>query len=279
MKEYSKAPEKKSTLKLFGIKVNRVDVRQLHRFIRRSVSRRMKSLVLNVNIHCIVLALRESWLKDFLNQAQVVYCDGDGVRWGIRMLGHIPPPKVGFTRWIWDLADFCGNENYSLFLLGGAPGVAEQAAQRLKARAPNLRIAGTHHGYFKKSGEETEKVIELINQSRADVLIVGFGMPLQEKWIKAYWEQIQVYIFLPGGAVLDYAAGQLGQVPQWMLRLHLEWLFRIWEDPKRLAGRYAFDIPYFFLNVIREKMTQTFRKMFSKPLFGTNAEKRDRDRL
>ncbi len=260
MKEPARAPEKKTTLKLFDIKINRVDVRQLHRYIRLAISRRMKALILNVNIHCIVLALREPWLRDFLNQAQLVYCDGDGVRWGIKLLGQIPPPKVGFTRWIWQLAEFCRDEDLSLYLLGGAPGVGELAAENLKTRYPGLRIAGTHHGYFKKTGEETERVVETINKSHADILIIGFGMPLQELWIKDNWEKIDVSIFLPGGAVLDYAAGKLGQAPKWMLRFHLEWLFRMWEDPKRLTGRYAYDIPYFFLNVFREKLKLSRRK-------------------
>lgn len=246
--------QEKAELSIFGIKVSRVGIDELHRAVEGAVSRRTKSLILNVNIHCIVIALQQPWLKDFLNQAPVVYCDGDGVRWGIRMLGDTPPPKVGFTRWIWDLAAFCRSRDYRLYLLGGAPGVAEQAGDALCARYPGLKIAGTYHGYFAKDGFETDEVIRKINQLKPDILVIGFGMPVQEKWLKENWQKIEAFVFLPGGAVLDYAAGKLGQAPRWMIRFHLEWLFRIWEDPKRLAKRYAFDIPFFFLRVLGERI-------------------------
>lgn len=252
--------KQKEESSILGIKVSQAGVKELHRAIGLAIGEGVPTLVLNVNVHCIVLALRERWLMDFLNQAPLVYCDGDGVRWGMRILGSHPPPKVGFTRWIWDLAGYCADQGFSLYLLGGSPGVAQQAGEALRRKYPNLRLAGHHHGYFAKSGAESDEVIGLINEVKPDVLIIGFGMPIQERWLMENWKRIKAKIFLPGGAVLDYAAGRLGQAPRWMIRCHLEWLFRIWEDPKRLAKRYAYDLPFFFWRVLAERLKMIAKK-------------------
>lgn len=253
MPQLEPAQRRSADMVIFGMPMHRVGVPELHEFIERAVRENRKSLIFNVNIHCMVLALSHPWLKGAMNEAHLVYCDGDGVRWGARLLGYAPPPKVGFTRWMWDLAAFCEKKKFRLYLLGGKPGIAAMAAEKMKQRYPDLEIAGTGHGYFKKEGPEGDQVIDAINRSVAHILVIGFGMPVQEKWIMENWEKIQTNVFLPGGAVLDYAAGALGQAPAWMVAAHLEWLFRIWEDPKRLFGRYVYDIPVFFWNILKEK--------------------------
>lgn len=236
-----------------GIPVHQVDVEKIHAFLKSVIGQGMKALVLNVNIHSVNLALRHLWLREFLNSAQLVFCDGDGVRWGLRILGYEPPPKVTYDRWIWQLAQFCEKEAYRLFFLGGKPGVAEAARQEMKSRFPKLEITGAEHGYFPKAGAENERVIEKINRAKPDILVVGFGMPLQERWLKDYWERIDAHIFLTGGAVFDYVSGGLRRAPRWMIQTHLEWLFRLLGEPRRLSARYLFGIPYFFLCVLIEK--------------------------
>ncbi|HTL47460.1 MAG TPA: WecB/TagA/CpsF family glycosyltransferase [Verrucomicrobiae bacterium] len=250
LKIAAKEPE---DLRLFDVPLHRVGVGRLHAFIEKTALEGTKALILNVNIHCMVLSFKNAWMREILNQAQMIYCDGDGVKAGLRILGMDTPPKVAFTRWIWDLAAFAERKQLRLFLLGAKPGIAEKAGACLKARFPKLEIAGVHDGYFKKEGPETEDVIRQINASDANILIVGFGMPIQERWLYDNWHKIDVNIFLPGGAVLDYASGMLGQAPRWMIQWHLEWLFRIYEDPKRLFWRYAYDIPVFFSKILLTK--------------------------
>ena len=250
---HADAPGVPRALRLMGLPLHGVGVEEVHAFIARVIHGRRKALVLNLNIHCANLAFRHPWLRGFLEEAELVFCDGDGVRWGVRLLGHRPPPKITYDRWIWQLAAFCRKENFSLFLLGARPGVAAQAARRLEAANPGLRILGTQSGYFIKAGEENEKIVAKINALRPDILVVGFGMPLQEKWLSENWRKIDARIFLTGGAALDYAAGRLKRAPAWMLRCQMEWLFRLCQEPRRLFGRYAVGIPVFFSRVLREK--------------------------
>ncbi len=249
-------PDRPETLKVLGLQHHRVGVEEIHRFIGRTIRLGGKALILNLNIHCVNLALRNPWLKEFMNQAALVFCDGDGVRWGLKILGEDPPPKITYDRWIWQLAEFCSREGYRIFFLGAKPGTAAEAARPLQARFPKLQIAGTHHGYFEKTGAENERVIEEVNHARADILVVGFGMPLQEKWLSENWRKINACVFLNGGAVFDYASGALKRAPAWMIQAHLEWLYRFFQDPKRLFIRYALGNPYFFYRIFLEKMTR-----------------------
>lgn len=263
---YRKAQRKMHDLELLGVFLHRVNENDLNAYIGNVIKVREQALITNVNIHCMILTQKNDELKQFLNQSNVVYCDGDGVRWGCQLLKKEPPPKVAFTRWIWSLAAYAEKEGLSLYLLGANPGVAEIARERLVQKYPMLKIVGVHDGYFKKEGVENTQVIEGINAVQPDILVVGFGMPYQEEWLKKNWQKIKAHIFLPGGGVIDYAAGKLGEVPQWMIRSHLEWLFRIFEEPRRLFWRYAIEIPVFFYYIFKEK------------LFGAYAKNNDRNR-
>ncbi len=232
-----------------GVPIHSVTSSQVFGFIDQTIRDRQRALVLNVNIHCISLAWKHDWLKEFLNEAQMVFCDGDGPRWGLKLLGYPPPPKIPLTRWIWTLGDHCRTKRHRLFLLGATPGTAELAGQRLKAQFPGLKLVGVHHGYFQKTGEENLEIIDKINRAQPHILIVAFGMPLQEQWLKENAHRLNANILMPGGGVLDYAAGKLGKAPAWMLKLHLEWLFRIWEEPRRLFLRYFIELPQFFISI------------------------------
>ncbi|MFA6601085.1 MAG: WecB/TagA/CpsF family glycosyltransferase [Candidatus Omnitrophota bacterium] len=242
------------TLKLLGITLHDVTVDELHGFIGRKIEAREKAVIPYLNIHAANLACAQPWLRDYFNRAALVICDGDGIRWGLRLLGQSPPPKITYDRWIWQLAAFSAARGYRIYLLGAAPGIAEKAQERLKAKFPALQVCGVHHGHFHASQEENEKVLADIQRCRPDILLVGFGMPLQEKWLLANGPRLDAPVILTGGAALDYAAGAARRAPAWAIRLHLEWLFRLLQEPKRLFRRYALGIPLFFWRIVLERI-------------------------
>jgi len=248
---------KPGALNLLGLPVHPVQVGDVHEFIRQVISEKKKAAILNLNIHGVNLALKYNWMKDFFKSAQLVFCDGDGVRWGLRLLGKKSPPKITYDRWFWQLADFCAQHNYRLYFLGSQPGVAEQAAQRLKEHYPQLLIAGTHHGYFSKTGEENEKIITEINHLAPDILVLGLGMPFQERWLYDHSSRVNAHIFLTGGAVFDCISGQLDSPPQWMVQLQMEWFFRFLQQPKKRFKRYFIGNFYFFYRILLEMLKRT----------------------
>lgn len=250
---YELAPEYPSKANfVLGIPVHPVGVQEVHGYIDSVIGQKKQALILNVNIHCVNLALENPWLFRLLRGAQLVFCDGDGVRWGLKLLRHPPPPKITYNQWMWQLAEHCEASQYSLFLIGGKPGIAAEAAEKLRAQFPRLKIVGTRDGYFQKKGEENESIIAEINSARPDILVTGFGMPVQEKWLEENSRRIKAHIFLTGGAVFDYVSGRLAKAPDWMVRRHLEWFFRLCQEPRRLFKRYALGNVLFFMRVFGE---------------------------
>jgi len=241
---------------ILGVEVDSLVVDELHARLMKFVCDEERSLVLHVNAHMLNLSYRERWLRDFLNRASIVLCDGAGVMLGARILGYSIVRRIPVTEWIWQLAEFAERHGFTFFFLGASPGVADKAATQLKGRFPKLRVVGVYHGYFDKGpgSSENEKVIRMINTTKPDFLIVGFGMPLQERWLLENWDRIETTVALTGGAVFDYASGGLRRGPRWVTDNGLEWLSRLIIEPKRLWSRYLFGNPLFLLRVLRQRL-------------------------
>jgi len=244
---------------ILGVSVNAVTQEDLHQAIGKWINQNTKVIIPNVNIHGLNLAYKNRWFRDFLNQSEIVFCDGFGVKLGAKILGQQIGDRITYADWTWNLAALAAKEGFSLFLLGSKPGVADRAASRLTAAHPGLKIAGTSHGYFDRTpgSPENEAVVAAINQAKPNILIVGFGMPLQEQWIRDNFERLHVNVFLPAGAALDYVAGEVRRAPRWMTDHGLEWLGRLLIEPRRLWKRYLIGIPLFFWRVLKQRFKGT----------------------
>jgi len=251
--DYRPAPNYQTSLSILGVQLSPVSVDDVHRYIVEVIENGERALVMHLNVHCVNLCQKHAWMRDFINQANMVFCDGDGVRWGARILGMNPPPKITYDRWIWQLAELADERGYRCYFFGGRPGVAEAAAKNIGRRFPRLRIVGTQHGYIDKSGAENDGVISDINRAKPDILILGFGMPIQEQWLCDNWHKVNAHVLLTGGAVFDYASGTAKRAPAWMIRWNLEWLFRLFQEPRRLFARYIWGNSYFLARICQDK--------------------------
>lgn len=243
-------------LRILGTRIDPLDRSTLYKQVQHIIETNRKALVLNVNVNCLNLAYEQLWLRDYLNTAELVFCDGSGVMLGARLLGHRIPERITYADWMWELAEFAEAQGYTFFFLGARPGVAEKAATRLRDRYPNVKIAETHHGYFGKTmqGPENEAVINLINGVKPNILIVGFGMPLQEHWLMENWDRIDANIALTGGAAFDYVSGELRRPPRWLTDHNLEWLGRLLIEPGRLWRRYLIGLPLFMIRLLKQRL-------------------------
>jgi N-acetylglucosaminyldiphosphoundecaprenol N-acetyl-beta-D-mannosaminyltransferase len=142
-----------------------------------------------------------------------------------------------------------------LYILGAKPGVAEKARDFFLNKYPGLYIVGIHHGYFNKGINNLENniVVQDINEKKPDILIVGFGMPMQEYWISENWGQMNVPVVLPVGALIDYMARVVPRAPRWMTDHGLEWLGRLIIEPRRLWKRYLLGNPIFLWRVLQQR--------------------------
>jgi N-acetylglucosaminyldiphosphoundecaprenol N-acetyl-beta-D-mannosaminyltransferase len=247
---------------VLGVGVDPLTVEDLHAQIVRLVRRRRRGLVLNVNAHCLNLCYEDAALRAFFNGAEVVFCDGAGVMLAARVLGGRIPARITYADWAWRLAAFAAAEGFSLFFLGARPGVAQAAAEKLKKRHPNLKIAGVRHGYFDHAAgsPQSAAVVEEINAAAPDILLVGLGMPLQERWLMDNRERIEAGAILTGGAVFDYVSGRLSRGPRLLTDNGFEWLARLLVEPRRLWRRYLVGNPLFLLRVLRQRLGDVIRR-------------------
>jgi N-acetylglucosaminyldiphosphoundecaprenol N-acetyl-beta-D-mannosaminyltransferase len=242
-------------IRLLGVRIDDFPLEELLLIMTGIVSQKKKVIVSNVNVQAINIAFEQVWFQKFLNQSDIVFCDGYGIWLGGLLKGRRFRHRYTPPDWI-DRLGTAGNGQMSFYFLGAQPGIAERASMRLQKRLPEIRILGTHDGYFNKSKDshETSEVISLINQLKPNILLVGFGMPMQERWIMENWNDLQVNIVMPVGALFDYLAGELPRSPRWMTEHGLEWLGRLIIEPGRLWKRYLVGNPLFLWRVFIHEM-------------------------
>ena len=208
-----------------------------------------KKTIHYVNVHCVNLARKDPEYREILNRADLVYCDGYGVVLGARIAGERLPGRMTGADWIYVLGEFCARRGFSIYLLGSRPGVSETAARRLRSIYPSLRISGVHHGYL-TDDQEAEGAIREVNACRPDILLVGMGSPIQERFISRHRHSIDAPVCWSVGALFDFVAGMVPRAPKWMLDNGLEWLFRLLCEPRRLWNRYLVGNAVFLLGVM-----------------------------
>lgn len=201
-------------------------------------------IVVTPNSEIVQMCLEDPQVMAVVRQADLTIPDGIGVVYASNILGTPLKQKVAGFDLAGALLPHLEEQGKRLYLLGGAPGVAEQAAVRMQQKHPNLIICGTHDGYFQEDGP----VIQEINSSGADILYVCLGAPKQERWMAANRERLHVKAMLGLGGSLDVFAGNVKRAPDLFVRLGLEWFYRLIKEPwryKRMA-----KLPKFLMGTI-----------------------------
>lgn len=235
---------------VLGCRVNAVSAGALTDVLEDAVKSREPCIIAHHNLHSVYLCHHDPDLPRFYRSAKYAHVDGMGLVVLARLLG-VPlngSERVTYVDWLPLLLERAWERNWRVFYLGSKPGVAGKAAEELRRRFTGLRIT-TSHGYFDIEGEENERVLQVIRKFAPDILLVGMGMPRQEKWILNNWKNLGSAVTLPCGAALDYIAGEIPTPPRWAGRLCLEWLFRLISEPGRLWKRYLIE-PWHILRLV-----------------------------
>lgn len=230
-------------------------LKDLLQAIANMILSRNKSKIMYLNIHVFNEAYKNKRLEETLRSADILYCDGEGVRIGAKILGHHIPHRMTGADWIYDLCSLCEKKGFSIFIVGAKPGVTEKGIRVLKTRFPELKIAGYHHGYFNKFGIENDVVVDTINKSGADILLVGLGTPLQEIWIDKNFDNLNIPVIWAIGAVMDYVSGTVKRAPAWIHKNGMEWLYRLYLEPGRMWKRYLVGNSVFFYRIFKERFS------------------------
>lgn len=199
-------------------------------------------LVATPNPEIVQRAGKDAEFAEILGKADLVIPDGVGVMYAAKILGRPLKARVPGIDFASNLMKRMAETDKRLFLLGAAPGVAEQAAVNLQASYPGLVVCGTHDGYFQEDGP----VAQAVREARADVVFVCLGAPKQEKWIAANGRATGARLLIGMGGALDVFAGKVERAPEQFQKMGLEWLYRLMKQPSRI-GRMA-KLPLFLVS-------------------------------
>lgn len=239
---------------ILGVRVNVLTRDELTRLVRDFLESDTKGWISYLHVHALNLAVTSPWLKEYLNDSLVTYCDGEGVRLGAKLLGYRLPKRIVMTEWIHDVCRMASERGYTLFFLGGTAEVNERATEMLMRHYPDLKIVGSHPGYLTES--ESSELRETMGALAPDILIVGMGMPLQERWVFEQFDFLNVRLVLTAGSCFDFLSGFKRRCPQWMAEHGLEWMYRFLQEPRRLWRRYWLGNPMFVYRVLRQRLQQ-----------------------
>jgi N-acetylglucosaminyldiphosphoundecaprenol N-acetyl-beta-D-mannosaminyltransferase len=195
---------------------------------------------ITANLHYAMLTNHDPRLAAVNNQASFVLADGMPLVWASRWRPRRLPERVAGSDLVPALCGRAAEKGYRVFLLGGVPGVAEEAARKLAERFPGLQVVGTEAPPFRElSAEEVEALKARIRAARPDLLFVAFGQPRGEFWLANHCPSLGVPACVQVGGTFDFLAGRVQRSPRWLQRLGLEWAYRLSREPARLGGRYA----------------------------------------
>lgn len=230
-------------IKLLNTAVDNITMEEAVQRIDELISQRNSSYVVTPNLDHIVIMEKDKEFHEIYNNADLVVTDGKPLIWISKLLGTPIKEKISGSDLFPKMCNMCANRGYSIFILGAAEGVADKAAENLKASYSELNIVGTYSPPigFENNEIELKKIASLIEQTRPDVLAVSLGSPKGEKFIYRHLKEYNIPLSISIGATIDFEAGNVKRAPKWMADHGFEWLYRITQDPKRLIKRYWND--------------------------------------
>lgn len=239
----------RSRIYILGSLIDKVDTKEALRRVEQFIQEGTPHQIITANAEIIYRGYRDKKLSRTLNKAHLVTADGMGVVWASRYLKDPVQERVTGIDLMRSICSKAQEKGWKLYFLGAAPGVAEKAVLKVLETYPKCRIVGYDHGYF--SPEEEPKVIENIKKVQPDILFVAMGAPKQDFWIREHLQELGVPVCMGVGGSFDVLAGNVERAPEWMQKRGLEWLFRLYKEPKRWRRMLA--LPRFVLAVLGQK--------------------------
>ncbi len=239
--------QKPSSISILGVRVDIVDWTEVELFCHQALIGQEPRQLVTVNGEFILEARRNAVFKHVINQADLVIADSTNVVWASRWLGKPLKAKTPGSDLTDRLARLAKSSDKSLFLLGGKPGIATRAAKVLEQNNPGLIIAGTS-----SADPDDLDIVNEICASKANIVLVAYGAPKQEIWIKEHANTLGAQLLVGVGGTFDMLAGLTPRAPQWLRHLNLEWLWRLILQPSRMK-RIINSVIIFPLTVISSR--------------------------
>lgn len=235
-------------VEILGVPIRNISMDEALQLIVDAAQTRAHHQVCFVNTDCVNKAQRDPAYAERLLSSSVVFADGIGIRIAGKILRKPIRQNVNGTDLFPMLCKRLQDSELGFFLLGARPGIAEAVVQWAAQNYPGARIKGFHHGYFTPA--EEPGVINKINESGAEILLVAFGAPRQDMWIADHLPELNVGVSMGVGGLFDFYSGQMPRAPQWIRELSLEWIYRLYQEPGRMWKRYLLGNVIFLYRVL-----------------------------
>lgn len=229
-----------------GINIDNITMEQAVKKIYQFIASDKNHSIYTPNAEIMMDGITDKKIRTVLNSADMLVADGAGVVLASKILGREVSQKVSGIDLAKNLLSASSKKPIKFFLFGGKPGIAEKAHANIICDYPEAQIVGSRNGYFTQ--EDTDDIIDQINKSGADVLFVCLGAPKQELWISANKDKLNVKASLGVGGTLDVLAGNVKLAPDFFRNHGLEWLYRLYKEPKRF--KRMLRLPKFILYVL-----------------------------
>lgn len=235
------------TVELMGLPFAQLDRRAVVDRVYAALRQGAGGWIATLNLDYVRRCAGDPEVHALLSAPDLVVADGMPLLWAARLQGTPLVDRVAGSDLVWLLAERAAQEGRSLFLLGGSPGAAEGARDQLRARWPDLRIAGVASPRVsaRPGADELASIRSTLEQARPDVVYVAFGAPKEERLIAALHPHFPATWWIGVGVSLSFMSGEIRRAPRWMQRTGLEWVHRLAQEPGRLARRYLIeDLPF-----------------------------------
>ena len=222
---------KTETVSILGVRVARMSLGQAAGWISAMIEQDKPRHIVTANAEIIYRAYREPEFFALLEKADLITADGAGVVLAARLLGYPELERVTGVDLVNEIFRLAEEKGWKIYFLGSRQDVLEKAVLNVLSNHPGVRIAGYSHGYY--SQEETAEVVSNINRVKPDILLAALGSPKQEIFIRQHIKELNVPVSIGVGGSFDLLAGVSRRAPAWMRRHGLEWLYRLWREPRR----------------------------------------------
>lgn len=243
---------------ILDCEIDRVDLEQATGICERAIVSRSPVQHMAINVAKLMAMRSDPELRDSVAQCELITADGQPVVWASRLLADPLPCRVAGIDLMHSVLARAALSGYRIYILGAQPDTLERAVVRLRQMYPGLRIAGYRDGYYDDEAELD--VAQTIAAKRPDILLVAMSSPRKEYFVARHRERMQVPFIMGVGGAIDVVAGVTRRAPAVLQRLGLEWLFRLLQEPRRLAKRYFKTNRQFLLLLGRETAKRALRR-------------------
>lgn len=238
----------RDTIRILGVPIDRVTRDEAGEITKRLVEQSNKTckMIFAPNVEFIMMAQKDKEFYNILKESSLSTPDSIGVMIGAKLQNKEFKERIPGQSYFRKVIELSNEYGYSIYLLGGEPGIPEKTKENLEKLFPNVNIVGVHDGYFDENVEK--EVIKEINDLQPNVLFVALGAPKQEKWIYNHRNELKVDVAAGQGGTYDYEAGKIKRAPIWIQKIGMEWFYRLCKEPKRIKRQIV--LPIYLLKVL-----------------------------